>query len=198
MNKSSGLHLALLTLAILLSGTITAQGDWWFDSEEREREITGVDKRPFSERSFKERLTLGGGAALQLGTNTLIGGAPQVGYRINEDLIAGVGGTYYFQRFKADYGNVDNHLFGANLFARHKLFDRIFAHAEWEQVNVQSAQAFDPNTRTWFSLLWVGGGYYTGLSDRLGAGFTLLYDVSENQGYPYQNPTIRGGVSFGF
>lgn len=194
MNKG----ILLLTLLATLSGNLKAQGDWWFDSEKRERDITGVDKRSMSERSFKERLTFGGGAALQLGTNTLIGGAPQIGYRINQDLMAGLGGTYYFQRFKADYGNVDNHLFGANLFARHKLLDRIFAHAEWEQVNVQSAQAFDPNARSWFSLLWVGGGYYTGLSDRLGAGFTLLYDISENQGYPYQNPTIRGGLSFGF
>ena len=82
----------LLLLATLLSTglTTTAQSDWWFDSEERERDITGVDKRPMSEKSFRERLTLGGSAAFQLGTVTLLGGAPQVGYRINDNLLAGV------------------------------------------------------------------------------------------------------------
>ena len=88
------LHLTLLTLTPVMH----AQSDWWFDSEERERDITGVDNRTMSERSFKERLTLGGTAAFQLGTNTLIGGAPQLGYRVNENLLAGAGitlGTHY-------------------------------------------------------------------------------------------------------
>ena len=58
--------------------SLQAQSDWWFDSEEREREITGVDNRTLEEKSFGERLTLGGGAALQLGSATLIGASPQV------------------------------------------------------------------------------------------------------------------------
>ena len=87
----------LTALLLTISNLTSAQSDWWFDSEEREREITGVDKRSLAERSFKERLTFGGSGALQFGTNTVIGGAPQVGYRINESLLLGAGGTYYFQ-----------------------------------------------------------------------------------------------------
>ena len=192
---------SLLLLATLLSTGLTtsAQSDWWFDSEERERDITGVDKRSMSEKSFRERLTLGGSAAFQLGTNTLIGGAPQLGYRINENLLAGAGVTYYFQRFKGISGNQDNRLYGDNVFARHRLFTRVFAHVEFEQVNIEAFGPFNPIAeRQWVSMFWVGGGYYQGLSDRLGAGVTILYDVSENPLNPYDNPTIRGGVALGF
>ena len=174
-----------------------AQNDWWFDPEERQSEITGIDNRPMSERTFKERLTLGGTAAFQLGSVTLLGGAPQVGYRINDNLLAGVGATYYFNRFK-DIGYTQ-HLYGGNVFARHRLFTRIFAHIESEHVSLDlNSPISSVYGRTWVSLGWVGGGYYTGLSDRLGAGITILYDVSENPLNPYDNPTVRGGLSLGF
>ena len=190
---------SLLLLATLLSTglTATAQSDWWFDSEEREREITGVDKRPMSEKSFRERLTLGGSAAFQIGTVTLLGGAPQIGYRVNDNLLAGVGATYYFNRYK-DIGYTQ-HLYGANAFARHRLFTRVFAHAESEHLNVEVFGPFNPVAeRQWVSMFWVGGGYYQGVSDRLGAGVTILYDVIQNPLNPYDNPTFRGGIAFGF
>ena len=190
---------SLLLLVTLLSTVLTtsAQSDWWFDSEERERDITGVDKRPMSEKSFRERLTLGGSAAFQLGTVTLLGGAPQVGYRINDNLLAGVGVTYYFNRFK-DIGYTQ-HLYGGNVFARHRLFTRVFAQVESEHINIEAFGPLLPaEGRRWVDMLWVGGGYYQGLSDRLGAGVTILYDVTENPLNPYDNPTVRGGIALGF
>jgi len=190
--------LFLFMTLVLLGQSAVAQGEWWFDADEREREITGVDKRPLNERSFKERLTLGGTAALRLGTNTLIGGAPQLGYRFNKNLIAGAGGTYYFQRFKDLMGNQDNEIYGGNVFARHRLFTRVFAHIELEQIKLPNMWLVDPTGSDWTSMFWVGGGYYRGLSDRLGAGVTILYDVSENPLNPYDNPTARGGIAFGF
>ena len=177
---------------------VQAQSDWWFDSEEREREITGVDNRTLEEKSFGERLTLGGGAALQLGSATLIGASPQVGYRINKNLIAGIGATYYFQRFKQTFGNSDQYIFGGSAFARRRLLPKIFAHVELESVNQPAPFLIYPIQRDWTTLYWVGAGYYTGLTDRLGGGFTVLYDLSENPANPYDNPTFRGGVSLGF
>ena len=187
----------VLFLLLGLNASMQAQSDWWFDSEERERDITGVDKRPMSEKSFRERLTLGGSAAFQLGTVTLLGGAPQVGYRINDNLLAGVGVTYYFNRFK-DIGYTQ-HLYGGNVFARHRLFTRVFAHVESEHINIEAFGPLMPEAgRRWVDMLWVGGGYYQGLSDRLGAGVTILYDVTENPLNPYDNPTVRGGIALGF
>jgi len=183
---------------MLMSSATRAQNDWWFDSEEREREITGVDNRTLEEKSFKERLTLGGGAALQLGSATLIGASPQVGYRINNNLIAGIGATYYFQRFKQTFGNSDQYIIGGSAFARRRLLPKIFAHVELESVNQPAPFFIEPIQRDWTSLYWVGAGYYTGLTDRLGGGFTVLYDLSENPANPYDNPTFRGGVSLGF
>jgi hypothetical protein len=189
----------ILCLGVMLMSSATrAQNDWWFDSEEREREITGVDNRTLEEKSFKERLTLGGGAALQLDSATLIGASPQVGYRINNNLIAGIGATYYFQRFKQTFGNSDQYIIGGSAFARRRLLPKIFAHVELESVNQPAPFFIEPVQRDWTSLYWVGAGYYTGLTDRLGGGFTVLYDLSENPANPYDNPTFRGGVSLGF
>ena len=168
-------HTAFLLVTVFALGlNLHGQGDWWFDPEERERDITGIDNRPLSERSFKERLTLGGTAAFQLGSVTLLGGAPQLGYRINDNFLAGVGVTYYFQRIKSVTGNVDNSIYGGNIFARHRLLTRVFAHVELEQVKLPNGWLLDPTGSDWTSMLWVGGGYYQGLSDRLGAGLTIL------------------------
>ena len=175
-----------------------AQSDWWFDSDERTREITGVDLRPLEEKSVKERLTFGGGAALQFGNITLIGASPQVGYRVNDNLLAGVGVSYYFRRFKQSYGNIDQEFYGGSAFMRRRLLPKVFAHVELESVSLPSGEFIYPPTRDWTSMIWVGAGYYRGITDRLGGGFTVLYDVSENPANPYSNPTYRGGLSFGF
>ena len=49
--------------------------------------------QPLSDLSTWRRMTFGGAAALQLGTFTLIGASPKIGYRITKNLTAGLGGT---------------------------------------------------------------------------------------------------------
>lgn len=189
---------SLLLMTLLTVGPAAlCQSDWWYDPDEQGVNTAGEDRRPLSERSFRERLTFGGNGAFQLGTITLIGGTPQVGYRVTENVMVGIGGTYYYNRWK-DIGYTQ-HLYGGNLWARRKLFSRVFVHVESEHINIEAFGPLLPEAgRRWVDMLWVGGGYYQGVTDRLGAGITLLYDVSENSLNPYDNPTIRGGLSLGF
>ena len=188
----------LLLMTLLATGlTTSAQGDWWYEPDAEGMNTAAEDRRPLSERSFRERLTFGGNGAFQLGTITLIGGTPQVGYRVTDNMMVGLGGTYYYNRWK-DIGYTQ-HLYGGSLWARRKLFARVFAHVESELINIEAFGPLLPEAgRRWVDMLWVGGGYYQGVTDRLGAGITILYDINENSLNPYDNPTIRGGVSFGF
>ena len=187
----------VLILSLAMSWASHAQSEWWFDSEERERDITGVDNREFTERSFKERLTLGGRAHCNLAPT------PSWEPHPKSDTASTKTSSWALAEPTISRGSsrLRQHrqqIYGGGVFARQRLITRIFAHAEWEHVNHQSGLFIDPPQRTWTPLLWIGGGYYRGLSDRLGAGFTVLYDVTENPASPYDNPTFRGGLSLGF
>jgi hypothetical protein len=147
---------------------------------------------PLSELSTMKRLTWGGSMAIQLGTVTLLGASPKIGYRVTEKLTAGLGGTYYYRSEKV-YGTTSK-FYGASAYARHLIMPRIFVHAEAERIHRDDIELQSPAV----DMLWIGAGYYTSITPRAAAGMVLLYDVLENPNRPYSNPDIRGGITFGF
>ena len=175
-----------------IAAPVSAQSDWWMDNIDD----TGARRDstpPLSELSTLKRVTWGGSMAIQLGTVTLLGASPKIGYRVTEKLTAGLGGTYYYISDKV-YGNTSK-FYGASAYARHLIMPRIFVHAEAERVHMRIGYELQP---TAIDMLWIGGGYYTSISPRAAAGMVLLYDVLENPNSPYSNPDIRGGITFGF
>lgn len=187
-------------LTVLLCGSVQAQSDWWMDEVTNgvgnaQRDSLAA-QQPLSDVSTWQRMTFGGAAAIQLGSFTLIGASPKIGYRITKNLTAGLGGTYYFKRNKV-LGQ-SSHIYGSSLFARHLILPRIFIHVESEHINLESGNLIHPIERFWTNMLWVGGGYYTAVSPKMAAGLMVLYDLTENTSNPYSNPDIRGGITFGF
>ncbi|MDG2426535.1 MAG: hypothetical protein P8M07_08135 [Flavobacteriales bacterium] len=186
----------LLSLGLTcIAAPASAQSDWWMDNIDD----TGARRDstpPLSELSTMKRITYGGSMAIQLGTVTLLGASPKIGYRVTKNLTTGFGGTYYSSRSKVTTVSSFK-LFGASLFARHLILPRIFLHTEAERVSAANstpgALRIDP-----VNLLWIGAGYYTSITPRAAAGMVLLYDVTENPNSPYSNPDIRGGITFGF
>jgi hypothetical protein len=203
VNSTATIFFALALIGLPCT-TVHAQSDWWMDETAQDASRTTAQRdsaqkaneQPISELSTGQRLTYGGSAALQLGSITLIGASPKIGYRVTKNLTAGLGGTYYYSRSKVTTVNSFK-LFGASLFARHLILPRIFLHTEAERVSAPNstpgALQIDP-----VNLLWVGAGYYTSLSSKMAAGLTLLYDLTENPNSPYSNPDIRAGLTFGF
>jgi len=162
-----------------------------------QREIYPEDNPP-----LKERMYYGGNLSLQFGTLTFIDVSPLAGVMLTEKYSAGVGATYqYFNnRF---FQNAQSHIYGGRLFNRYNLFPKIFAHAEYEALNVEVANPI-PNTnevvftRDWVPGLMVGGGYFSPFGNRGGMNITVLYNLTyDNRRSPYNEPyVIRVGFIY--
>ncbi|MFC4871349.1 hypothetical protein [Negadavirga shengliensis] len=162
-----------------------------------QREIYLEDHPP-----LKERMYFGGNLSLQFGTLTFIDVSPLAGVMVTEKYSAGVGATYqYFNnRF---YRNAAAHVYGGRIFNRYNVLPRIFAHAEYEVLNVEVANEV-PNssevifTRDWVPGLLMGAGYFTPFGNRGGMNFMLLYNLTyDNLRSPYNEPyVIRVGFVF--
>ncbi|WP_158858310.1 hypothetical protein [Lunatibacter salilacus] len=151
---------------------------------------------------LKERMYYGGNFSVQFGTITFVDVSPLAGVMLTERYSAGVGATYqYFNnRF---YRNAQAHIYGGRLFNRYHVFPKIFAHAEYEALNVEVANPI-PNTtevvftRDWVPGLMVGAGYFSPFGNRGGMNITVLYNLTyDNRRSPYNEPyVIRVGFIY--
>ncbi|WP_373495557.1 hypothetical protein [Aquiflexum sp.] len=145
---------------------------------------------------FKDRLFFGGNFALQFGTITFIDVSPLAGVMITNRFSSGVGMTYqYFNDRRFIGGN--NSIYGGRIFSRYNIFPNIFAHAEYESLNLDAYNRITERfERIWVPGLLIGGGYFIPFGDRGGTNITLLYNVlHDNFRSPYNSPLI---IRFGF
>lgn len=171
--------------------------------DEKEEPKKTKPKKSSSNESFADRLYYGGTFGLQIGTNiTYIDASPLVGYSINDDFSAGVGLSYIYVDFK-NLGinrNIDfnTSIYGGRLFARHRIFDRVFAHTEIELLNMEYFSVIEQSfVREWVPGFYVGGGAYQNPDNRRGVNVlflvNLLFDETRSI---YSNPyAIRIGFN---
>ena len=164
---------------------------------------------------FTEKLWFGGGFDLGLGSNQFnLGLSPMVGYKISSKFSAGIRLPLeytYVKLFNArgDGLNYNNVNWGLGTFSRYKIFDRIFAHAEYNYLFIKEPATsgnnfvIDPenpnkllkesSTRDEFNL---GLGYSSG--GKIGYDISLLYNVlneTNSNNIPW---SIRAGVNYKF
>ena len=116
---------------------------------------------------FKDRLMVNGNFGLQFGDITLIDLSPMVGYKFSDRFVAGPGVMYQYLGLK-NYGSY--HIYGGKVFGRAAVFEKIFAHTEYELLNLprltqNPATKEIDETRTNISSLLVGGGYRLMIGD---------------------------------
>jgi len=149
------------------------------------------------------RTTVGGGFYAAFGSNSYFLIAPTLGYHLTDNLVAGVGINYAYEKvtFGVTYPYKSN-TYGGSIFSQYKFGDLPFlAHAELEYVNInvnfESGFVEDLN----LNLInpYVGGGlkqqmgrysYFYGL---------ILFNLNETKesNIVQQNPVIRIGISVG-
>lgn len=162
-----------------------------------------------SELSFKDRLFTGGNLGFNIFQNYLfLDLAPIVGYRITENLGAGVGLRYSLIRNLSSKTNWSN--YGGSVFMRYKIIPQLFLHTEFEALQSYNYDLTSINygDRAMAYMWFAGGGYSTGGGAGVNFSLMLLYDFIDHVNSPYQNaylfgpsglPIIfRGGVSVGF
>src|SRR5688572_2037774 len=88
---------------------------------------------------FKDRIFIGGSLGLQFGSATYIDVSPLVGYQISKKLQAGVGVTYIYYKVKDSNYNYEyeTSIYGGRLFSRYYILDNLFAHGEYEILNME-------------------------------------------------------------
>ncbi len=153
-----------------------------------------------SKPAFKDRLVFGGDFSLAFGNNTLVGISPQVGYKITDKWIAGVGLNYYYFSFNSPgYVKYSTSMYGGNYFTRYHILDQLFVHTEFQGINVEYYESPFSNelTRGWVPIWYVGGGFYARIGSNAYLGATILIDLIEDHRSPWSNPVFRVGGMLG-
>lgn len=119
--------------------------------------------------------------------------SPLVGYKVTPDFNVGTRITYIYSKY---YGRSFND-YGASLFAQHRLFKFLVAHAEFEVLSVEYINDLNLNERRNISSLFLGGGIFQSMGGRGFATIVVLYNVLETKYSPYSNPVIRIGFGVG-
>lgn len=183
----------LFIVAIFCSVSLLAQGDdsYVYGDRGSSSGSSSSDWGFFDPFDF-QRLTIGGGLGLQVGTITLIEISPTIGYYMTRNVLFGVGGnyTYYSQR------NFNTSWYGGRVFAEYFFQDfPLFAHVESELMNVAG-----DNERVNILNLYVGGGFRQQLGGNSFAYLLGLWNLNESpESFVTQpNPVIRAGVAIGF
>lgn len=185
------LPLRFLTLAALIGSLLNT--DQSFSQE-------------LKDKPLKERLFFGGNLGLQFGSATYIDVSPLLGYKITEKFSAGIGATYIYYDIKESiyYGNgYETSIYGGRVFGRYLFMENLFAHAETEVLNMEVPEIITGSSnyklvRDNIVSVMAGGGYAQPIGERSALVMMLLWNFTENQYSPYENPIFRIGFNAGF
>ena len=156
-----------------------------------------IEDADISEISVRERFFAGGFIGLQFGNSTMIGINTHVGFRLTNRLSAGVGGTYQYINDRWLGQSLSSHTYGGGVFARFRVIDRLFVHAEQEWLSLMSSiHVSGPDNRQRISEdnFLLGPGYGLPLSEKVRLNLLLLYNFNKDSQVYFNNPFFRVGV----
>lgn len=130
----------------------------------------------FKDRSFQERLRIGGGFGLSFGSVANVNVSPMVGYELTEKFVAGVGVTIMY--FKSDYYDINTMYYGAKTLMMYKILPIINLMGELEFMNVEGSY----QQRQWITSPMLGAAYSQPLGSKFikAAHISLLYNLNYN------------------
>ena len=205
----------LSMLCVLLTMSVSAQEV--YNSTGRR---IGTSKRQEKKTGFdRDKLIIGAGIPNLGFYNGVfsIGLAPIVGYRITDELSAGVGVGFQYVSFK-DYsiiyvnGQEERYplrstFYYPSVWARYLVFQNVFVHVEGE-YDMQTISEYGPDQngypmkyKTSYNspALLVGAGLRQPISERSSLVIMGLYDVIQDKYSPYRNTLdLRFGFNVGF
>ncbi|HEX6335203.1 MAG TPA: hypothetical protein VFZ78_13310 [Flavisolibacter sp.] len=194
-SRTSGTFFSKYVIAVLLSLVTFSASAQEYEEEE---------KKGFR----KENLFIGGNFGLVLGDYTLLNLSPQLGYRFNQYLAAGLGiNALYVSDKQYDYwGNAwyktSQGLLGLNIFGRVYPFQYMMIQAQPELNYLFGKQKYyNPPLTTELDAeivpsLLMGGGVVLP-SERSSFIISVMYDVLQNDNSPYgRKPFVNFGYTF--
>ena len=148
------------------------------------------------------RLFTGGNFGMGFGSIVFIIASPVIGYKVTDRYHVGIGATYIYYRQKLEYSGyiLRTSYYGGRLFNRYFVLENLFAHLEYELLNIEYFTQFSPpkTTRRSVGSFLVGGGYAQPISRNSSWNIMVLYNLNENLFSYYPNPMVRFGITLGF
>ena len=178
--------LLVILLQIALAHSLSAQ--YVQDS------TTALDRKNESDNnkplSISDKLIPGGNFGIGLGTQWYVDLSPSLGYQVNERFVPGAGvifnaygGTYLGKKYLYQ-------LYGANVFARYRLLNSIYANGELEWLNVPY-ETYSESKRVWTFNPLIGASYIMPFGQRGGIQVSLLYNLNFQPNLsPYPSPFV--------
>lgn len=147
-----------------------------------------------------DKMYFGGYANLSFGSYTVVGIEPLVGYKLTPRLSVGGKISYEYisdKRYDEDYSASN---YGFSLFSRLRLTQRLYAHAEYSEMNYKLFDNLGNSNREWVPFLLLGGGYSLPVTKNTWFTAEVLFDVLQNENSPYRDwePFFSVGFGVGF
>lgn len=146
-----------------------------------------------------KRMIYGGSFQLHMDGETKIDLNPELGYRLNEKLDVGLGGTYRLMISTDDFFQaIDNpKVMGGRGFVEHKLIKGFYFHGEYESLRSSLQVTGEKRKGTWYNSVLVGIERRFGLGGKLQGHALLLYNLSSQSNPLYKSPWVfRFGFNF--
>ena len=189
-----------LLLTVLFAFTLTAA----FAQEEEE---APTEKKGFQ----KEKLFFGGNFGLSFGDYTLINISPQVGYRFNQTIAAGVGINAQYIGFKnylngQEYSKTSQGVMGLNIFGRVYPLEQFMLQVQPEANYIFGKVKYYTGSPSEIKIdakivpsLLLGGGLVLPTGGRGAFIASVFYDVLQDPNSPYgARPIYNFGYNIGF
>ena len=186
-------------LAIAFSQTIDTtainNSDTTFQQEQREPQKVEKQKRA---KSHKNRVFFGGSLGFSFGSYASIRVYPMIGYKLTPKLSTGLKFMYEYSKHIVSSKNYNN--YGGSIFARYRIFPKLYMHAEYNYMNYQGYHSNNESYRYAVPYLFLGGGFVQRIGRNSYAYAEILFDVLNDSNSPYYewNPFYSVGVSVGF
>ena len=154
-----------------------------------------LQSQEVEKKYLPKKFVAGSGFGLQFGTVTVIDLSPEIGYKITEKLIVGVGLSYQYYRDARYLPVYKSNIFGGSVFARYYVYKDFFAHAEYQmlQYDYMDWSTGDKQNITTDGIL-IGGGYRQWIGRNLYSNISVLFNINESLYYPFNSPIFRVGI----
>lgn len=143
-----------------------------------------------------KRVTIGGGLGLTFGDITVIEIAPNLGYYLTNQILAGIGLNYTYYGEKAT--NFSTSIYGGRVYGEYLFKDLpLLVHTEVELINLEWTTVERKNIINFY----VGGGLKQNLGGNSYAYVLGLWNLNETKEsiiIRQPNPVIRIGIAIGF
>lgn len=161
------------------------------------QETTVEDVHVEKPKMDKSKLYYGGYLNLSIGSYTVIGATPLVGYKVSPKFSVGGQLSYEYVKDKRYSSNYETSNYGLSLFSRYRVIPQLYVHAEFSEMNYKLYNSLGGSKREWVPFLWLGGGYSQPVTKNTWFTAQVLFDVINSEKSPYKNWEPYYSVGFG-